>query len=95
MPPRGRARFGGGKSTTDIKIDEQAGAVHDRPRRPRPAVCSSARITSPSLDDDAPARAARSLVLATRFQTAIRRPIRSVANPYSIWSGQSRSAGPR
>ena len=75
-----RARWGGGNSTTDIKIDDRGGAVHDRPRRPRPAVCSSASTTRPSLDAEVPARAARSLVLVTRFQTAIRRPIQRVAS---------------
>ncbi len=70
------ARWWGGNSRIDIKIDALGGAVHDRPRRPRPAVCSSASTTRPSLDAEVPARAARSLVLVTRFQTAIRRPIR-------------------
>ena len=55
---------------------KQAAPTQDRPRRPRPAVCSSAKITRPSFDHDVPARSARSFVLVTRFHTAIRRPIR-------------------
>ncbi len=89
------ARCGGGKSSTDIKIDDRAGETHDRPRRPLPASCSSARTTRPSLAAEAPARDARSLVLATRLQIAIRRPIQRVARSCSIWSGQSCCAGPR
>ncbi len=46
------ARCGGGNSTTDIKIDVRGGAIHDRPRRPRPAVWSSASTTRPSLDSE-------------------------------------------
>ena len=88
------ARCAGGKSTIDIKIDDRGGAVHTLPRRPRPAVCSSASTTRPSLDAEAAARKARSLVLETRFHTAIRRPIERVDSPCSIWSGQSPMAGP-
>ena len=78
-----------------MRIDDPAGLDHFRPRLPRPPVCSSARITRPSLLTLAAARAARSFVLVTRFQTAMRRPITRIPSSHSIWSGHSLGEGPR
>src|SRR6185312_16301734 len=75
MAPRAVSQAGSasvpvGNKRTDIRTDDRGGADQERPRRPRPADCSSASTTSPSLAVDAAACAARSLVLATRVQTA-------------------------
>ena len=46
-----------GRSSADTSSDAPGGATHDRPSRPRPAVCSSATATTPSGAPRRPPRA--------------------------------------
>ena len=49
-------RSGGGRSSTETRIELPAGASQRRPIRPRPAVCSSVTATAPSGWDESSMR---------------------------------------